>query len=354
MRAEEPFYPVERNLLQVVIQVRMHGAGHDEQLLVVALQFLVDGLAEVAGVGLLAVDEEDGAADFRGIGQDGLVDERERGRHVPSAVGAEGAFVVAARGLVEGVIVLHKLRGIGGQRVRHASGQGVGAVAVVLGALGVELLPHRVAGVGIVGGIVVALGGDAGHIVHRDGHRGLDARVDGGGVHRKSSPAAHAEDAHLPGMDVGARGEVVDGGAEVLGVDVGRGHIAGLPAALAGEGGVEGEGQEAAFGQRLRVAAGHLLLHGAERAADGDGGQLARGVLGDVEVGGEGDAVAVVEGDFRVVHLVTLWEYLVPLLGQCQLFFHCVIGFNGLIVRFLPALPAAGGEEEGEAEGGGK
>ena len=336
MRAEEPFYLVERNLLQVVIQVRM------------------DGLAEVAGVGLLAVDEEDGAADFRGIGQDGLVDERERGRHVPSAVGAEGAFVVAARGLVEGVIVLHKLRGIGGQRVRHASGQGVGAVAVVLGALGVELLPHRVAGVGIVGGIVVALGGDAGHIVHRDGHRGLDARVDGGGVHRKASPAAHAEDAHLPGMDVGARGEVVDGGAEVLGVDVGRGHIAGLPAALAGEGGVEGEGQEAAFGQRLRVAAGHLLLHGAERAADGDGGQLARGVLGDVEVGGQGDAVAVVEGDFRVVHLVTLWEYLVPLLGQCQLFFHCVIGFNGLIVRFLPALPAAGGEEEGEAEGGGK
>ena len=48
--AEEPFYPVERNLLQVVIQVRMHGAGHDE----------------LAGVGLLAMDEEDGAADFRG------------------------------------------------------------------------------------------------------------------------------------------------------------------------------------------------------------------------------------------------------------------------------------------------
>ena len=98
-------------------------------------------------------------------------------------------------------------------------------------------------------------------------------------------------------------------------------------------------------------AAGHLLLHGAERAADGDGGQLARGVLGDVEVGGEGDAVAVVEGDFRVVHLVTLWENLVPLLGQCQLFFHIVLLFR-LVTFCRSVLRAARTDEEGQAKGG--
>ena len=352
IRSEERFNFVERNLLKVIVKVCMHSVWHDEQFLVVSFQLFEHIFAEVAGMGVLAMDEEHSRADLVSIRQNGLVDERERGCHVPSVVGAEGAFVVAARGLVEGVIVLHELRGIGGQRVRHTSCQGVASVAVVLGALGVELLLHRVAGIGVVGGIVVAFGVDAGHVVHRDGHCGLDARVDGGGVHRKASPAAHAEDAHLLRIDIGARGEIVDGGAEVFGINVRRSHITGLPAALTGEGGVEGDGQEATLGQRLRIAAGHLLLHGTERAADGDGGQFACGILGNIQVGGEGDAVAVVEGNLRVVHLVALWEYLVPLLSQNQLFFHCVIGFNGLIVMFLPALPAAGGEEEGEAEGG--
>ena len=126
-------------------------------------------------------------------------------------------------------------------------------------------------------------------------------------------------------VDVVAVGQIIHGGAEVLRVNVRRGHVAGLSAAFARERGVEGEGQEATLGQGLGVEAGCLFLDSAEGAADGDGGQLARGVLGDVEVGGKGDAVAVVEGDLRMIHLVALREHLVPLLRQCQFLFHTIM-----------------------------
>ena len=66
-----------------------------------------------------------------------------------------------------------------------------------------------------------------------------------------------------------------------------------------------------------------LLLHGSERTADGYCGQLAAiRILGNVEVCGECYAIAVVEGDLAVGHLVALREYLVPLLGEVELFFH--------------------------------
>ena len=45
----------------------MDCAGDDEQLLVVALELLVGILAEIAGMGILAVNEEDCALDFTGI-----------------------------------------------------------------------------------------------------------------------------------------------------------------------------------------------------------------------------------------------------------------------------------------------
>ena len=64
----------------------------------------------------------------------------------------------------------------------------------------------------------------------------------------------------------------------------------GLAAALAGEGGVKGDGEEATLCQRLGVEAGALLLHCPKGAADGHGGQPALGVLRRVLVRRQGDA----------------------------------------------------------------
>ena len=73
--AEEGLNPVEGNLLEVVVEVGVDCAWDDEQLLVVALELLVGVLAEIAGMGVLTVDEEDSALDFTGIRQDRHIEE---------------------------------------------------------------------------------------------------------------------------------------------------------------------------------------------------------------------------------------------------------------------------------------
>lgn len=73
--AVEGLNPVERNLLKVVVEVGMDCAGNDKQLLVVAPELLVGVLAEIAGMGVLAVNEEDCALDFTGIRQERHIEE---------------------------------------------------------------------------------------------------------------------------------------------------------------------------------------------------------------------------------------------------------------------------------------
>lgn len=144
-----------------------------------------------------------------------------------------------------------------------------------------------------------------------------------------------------------AREQAVDGGAEVIGADFGRGEVAGRAAALAAEGGVEGDGEEAALGQRLGVEARDLLLDGAVGAADGDGRQTSFGPEGLVEVGRKGDAVAVVKGNFRVFDLVALREGLVPFTGQFQRL-HIVCFYRFGYIR----LTGGAGRSRREAHGG--
>ena len=62
--AEEGLDLVEGDDVKIVVKVGVDGAGDEEELLVVALQTLEGVLAEVAGVGLVAMDDEDGVADF--------------------------------------------------------------------------------------------------------------------------------------------------------------------------------------------------------------------------------------------------------------------------------------------------
>ena len=47
-----------------------------------------------------------------------------------------------------------------------------------------------------------------------------------------------------------------------------------------------------------------------------------------VEIASQGDAVAVVEGDFAVVHLIAFGEGFVPFLGEGQRFVHGSASFS--------------------------
>lgn len=322
--AIECFYLVERYFVEIVVEVGMVGSGDDEELFVVSLEFLEGVFAEIAGVGLLSMYEEYGVAYLVAVREYGHVDEGQRGGLVPPVVGVERPFVVSPGCLVIGVVVFDELGDVVGQGVYDSSGGCVCPLLVVAGALCVQLLAHPVAFVG-GHGVEISVGGAPADVVHGGGDGGFDAGVDGGCVEGEPSPAADAEYADLLGIHVLTGREIIYRSAEVFGVDVGRGYVTGCAAAFSGVGGVKGEGQEPAFGECLGVEPGGLFLDGSEGAAYGDGGQFAGGVLGYVQVGGEGDAVAVVEGYFGVVYLVALGEYFVPLFGRVEFCFHIII-----------------------------
>ena len=162
----------------------------------------------------------------------------------------------------------------------------------------------------VVGSIKIALRRHACHVVHRGGDGRLDARVDGGGIQRKAAPAADAEDADARRVDIFLHGQKIDRRLIVLSIDVGRSYIARFTSTLTGERGVERDGQKAALGQCLRVKSGGLLLHRAERPADGDSGELAARIFRLIEVCRQRDTEAVMERHLAVPDFIALGKTL--------------------------------------------
>ena len=306
----------------------MDCARDEQQLLVFRILAILDHrrigvLREVAGVGLVAMDQQHGAADLATVREDGLVQEGLATRHVPAAIRVQRTGMVAAGSLVVVIVVLHEERGIGRKRIDHAAGELVGTGLIVGGTLGAHGSPFPVPGLLVVLGIEIAVGVDPRHVVHGGGDRGLDAGVQRGGVQGHASPAADTDDADAPGVDGFLHRKEIHCRHEVLRVDVRRGHIARVPAALPGIGRVEGNRDPSPFRHRLRIQARALFLDRSEGTADGNGRHPAGRPLGRVHVGGKRDAVAVHEGHLPVIDLFTLGECLVPPFDQLQCFrFH--------------------------------
>ncbi len=342
VRLEEIVQFFEGDFFQVVVEVHVGGSGDDEEFLVAdglapvlgGVEFCGDvrllaghlfecAFAEVAAVGLFAVDDEHGVTDFVGVREELGVHERGACGGGPALVAVEGALVIAARGLVVGVVILDKVRSVVRERVNNTAGQVVRAVLEVLGALGHQSLAGLVAGVGVVCGIEVAVCCYAAHVVHGRGNRRLYAGVDAGSVNRHAAPAANADDADAFRVNVVAGREEIHGRHEVFGVDVRAVHVARLAARFAGETRVERNGQESAFRHLLGVKAAGLFLDGTERARDCNRGELAvhleARVLGHEHVGGEFNAKMVLESDLGMFDLVALGENLIPFGGERKL-----------------------------------
>ena len=65
-----------------------------------------------AAVDFLSVYQQHGRANLAAVLQDWHIQERQRGGHIPAAVGIQATWVIATWHFVVGVIVLHKLRSI--------------------------------------------------------------------------------------------------------------------------------------------------------------------------------------------------------------------------------------------------
>ena len=272
------------------------------------------------------MNHEHGTTYLIAIRQDGHVHERQGGSLVPPVVGVQRTLVIAARCLVIPVIVFHKLGSIVGKRVYHPSCQRIRALAVVFRTLGIELLAKLIARIGIHG-IEIAVGIHPAHVVHRSGDGSLDARVDGCRIQRHASPSADAQYPDTVGIHLLAGRKEVHRRTEVLRIDVRRRHITGFTPTLTGVRGVEGNGQESAFGQCHGIQARRLFLHRSERSAHGNGRKFSLGLLGHVHVGRQRNAIAVGKSHFPVVHLVAQREHLVPFMCQIQTLFHLHLRF---------------------------
>ena len=108
----------------------------------------------------------------------------------------------AALGLVVGMIVFHKPRGIVGQRVDDTTGTLVSTYLIVLGALGGNglALLHALR-LGVLTG-KIALYVHLRHVVHRGGNGCLDARIDGGSIDGHATKAADADDTDALSIDI--------------------------------------------------------------------------------------------------------------------------------------------------------
>src|SRR5436190_22737399 len=75
---------------------------------------------------------------------------------------------------------------------------------------------------------------------------------------------------------------------------------------------IKGQGDEAAFRHGLRIQARGLFLYRAKGATEGNRRQLAVSAFRLIEVCGESDAVAVLEGHLPMFNLFALAKGLVP------------------------------------------
>ena len=241
--------------------------------------------------------------------------------------------MVPARGLVIVVIILHEEGRVLRHGIDHAARALIAARAEVLRALGVEGAARLKTRLFIVGCVKIPVRRHARHVVHRRCHCCLDARVYRRRVQRHAAPAAYADYADALRVNILLYGQKVHRRLKVLRVYVRRRYISWLTAALAGEGRVEGQRQKAALRHRLRVQAGGLLLHRAERAAHRDSGKPAGVLRRLVHIRRQRDAEADAEGHIAVLHFAAFGKGLVPFFGQNKLFVH-----NISSMRLLTAL----------------
>ena len=212
-------------------------------------------------------------------------------------------MITAGRG-VEIAVFLDKLRSL----VRQLFlGEHAAATAVVTGPGNLRAgfgkgLALSVAGFLVVISIEITIGRDTSHIVHRAGHRSLDAGIERRRIDGHASETADTDDTDAFGIDIVQRGEEIYRRQKVFRIDVRAGGSAGLAATFTSVGRVEGDGKESSFGHRLGIKAGYLLFYCTEGTAAGNGRQLALCILRRVHIGRQSNTVAVLEGDLLVVH----------------------------------------------------
>ena len=69
-----------------IIQIRMNSPWYNQQLFIVPPQILIRILAEIAGMGLFTMNQQDSAADFTAVLQNRHIQKRQRRGDIPAII----------------------------------------------------------------------------------------------------------------------------------------------------------------------------------------------------------------------------------------------------------------------------
>ena len=304
----------------------MDGLRDDHEFLVVRILAVFDHIGigvtrKIAGMRLVAVDQEDCAADLIGVLKDRLIDKGLTADDVPAAVGIQGTGMVAASGLVVIVVVLHKERRVLRQRIDHTASEPVFTGLQVQKSLGTHSGLRLVTGFLTVSGIEIPLGIHTGHVVHGGGHGRLDPGVQCRCIDGHAAPAADSDDADAVRIDFFMEGEEVYCSHKVFGVDVRGGHVTHIAAALTGEGRIKSNRQKSSLCHGLCVQAGALFLDCAERAGNCDRRKLSLRFLRHIHICRQRNAIAVHKCHLAVIDFFAFGEGLIPFVCEYEFFF---------------------------------
>ena len=237
-------------------------------------------------MGFLAMNEQHWIFNLMCPCKQWLVHERLAANYVPTIGAVATALVITALCLVVIIIVFHKEWRIVGKWINHAASTLVGAILVVLGALGSNGFALFHAFLFGIFALEVTLHVHLAHVIHSRGYCCLDAWVEGGSIDGHATKTAYAYDANALGVYILLHAQEVNCCKEILGVDVGRSHAAGFTSTLASERGVEGDCQESALCHVLGIEAAALLFNGSKRTAHCDGRKFTICAFWCVHVGG--------------------------------------------------------------------
>ncbi len=108
------------------------------------------------------------------------------------------------------------------------------------------------------------------HVVHAYRRNGLHARVNLGGADDEAAAAANPKNANPVSVNECPGAQKIDRSTKILGINIRRNNVAGLPLTLAPEGQIEGQGDESLVSQLLGIQICALFFDCAHWVPDND------------------------------------------------------------------------------------
>ena len=142
--------------------------------------------------------------------------------------------MITSRGLIIVVVLTNEKWSIFRDRIYHTTVAFITAVAIIFGALHIELSTQPVTVIR-THGIEIPIGIHTAHIVHGRGYCSLDARVVSSSIKGETTPTANTKNADTFRIYIITDSQIIDCRTEIFRANLGRSEVTGCTTALSVE-----------------------------------------------------------------------------------------------------------------------